>query len=101
VATREPPARSSHASSGEGVTCYEDPPFSPSSPLPSLSLSHSSYFWPLGVLAPSRTRLQLTVAQSSPWPRSVIYLHEGSPVLLLAHTRVNQFCCRIFRMFSR
>src|SRR5687768_13750948 len=34
---------------------YEEPPFSPSSPLP-LLLSQSSYFWPLSMMAPETMR---------------------------------------------
>jgi hypothetical protein len=36
-----------HGSEGALCMCYEAPVFSPCSPRPCLSLSHSSYFWPL------------------------------------------------------
>src|SRR5215203_1188596 len=44
------------------TSCYETLPFSPTYLRPPLSLSHSSYFWPLGMVAPFRDRVSASCA---------------------------------------
>ena len=52
---------------------YEGRLFSPSSPRPSLPVSQSSYFWPLGMVAPTRFSTLQRAAPSAPWVKKRRY----------------------------